>query len=247
MTLRQMAGSATLAVGMLMTASALPSAAHAAAPLAPVRAVVGLDNPRQLDLTRNGVLIIAESGTGGKDCADVEGDSVCVGTTAAVSAVRNPSTAREATPERIVTGLLSEAGPDGGGATGNDGVSARSLGQIYIAKDVDVPDGITGLPEEQEGKLLRAHRDRAVTPVVADVRAFETANDPDGQGVESNPYAVLDLGDRVLVADAAGNSILSVDGRGRISVFAVLENILECLPARTDRIRSPAATRSRRR
>lgn len=147
-----------------------------------------------------------------------------------------------------MTGLLSEAGPDGRGATGNDGVSARSLGQIHVAKDVDVPDGITGLPEEQEGKLLRATPGQGRSPsVVADIRAFETANDPDKQGVESNPYAVLDLGDRVLVADAAGNDILSVDRRGVISVFQLLPTSAAA-PATPGRTRAASsATRSRRR
>ncbi|WP_157970651.1 ScyD/ScyE family protein [Nakamurella deserti] len=195
-----------------------------AAPLAPVTVAKQLDNPRQLGLTTDGTLIIAESGTGGDDCAVVDGDEVCVGTTAAVSVVRRPSKAENVLAERVVTGLLSESGPGGFGATGNDGASARTLDRIFVAKDVDVPDGITGLPEEQEGKLLRAAAGRPPA-VVADIRAFETANDPDGQGVESNPYAVLDLGDRVLVADAAGNDILAVDDRGRISVFAVLPHV----------------------
>jgi hypothetical protein len=183
-----------------------------------------LDNPRQLGLTSDGVLVIAESGTGGPNCAAVAGETVCVGTTGAVSIVRRPSKAQGVTAERVVTGLLSEAGPSGAFATGNDGASARSLDRIYVAKDVDVPTGITGLPEEQEGKLLRAAAGQGAA-VVADIRAFETANDPDEQGVESNPYAVLDVGDRVLVADAAGNDILAVDGLGRISVFAVLPNV----------------------
>ncbi|MGY1722905.1 ScyD/ScyE family protein [Blastococcus sp. SYSU DS0533] len=192
--------------------------------LAPVPVARHLDNPRQLDLTSDGVLVIAESGTGGDDCADLGGETVCVGTTGAVSIVRHPARAQGVTAERVVTGLLSEAGPSGIGATGNDAASARTLGRIYVAKDVDVPEGITGLPEEQEGKLLRAAAGRPAA-VVADIRAFEAANDPDGQGVESNPYAVLDVGDKVLVADAAGNDILAVDSRGRISVFAVLPTI----------------------
>jgi hypothetical protein len=195
-----------------------------AAPMAPVTVARQLDNPRQLGLTDDGVLVIAESGTGGDDCALVDGEEVCVGTTAAVSVVRRPSRAVGVIAERVVTGLLSEAGPSGFGATGNDGASARSLGRIFVAKDVDVPDGVTGLPEEQEGTLLRAAAGSPAV-VIADIRAFETENDPDGQGVESNPYAVLDLGDRVLVADAAGNDILAVDESGRISVFAVLPHV----------------------
>ncbi|MCF6743582.1 ScyD/ScyE family protein [Blastococcus sp. KM273128] len=222
---------ATATAGLAVTALAITPAAAApaagsaeASRWAPVPVARHLDNPRQLDLTSDGVLVIAESGTGGDDCADVGEETVCVGTTGAVSIVRHPAKVEGVTAQRVVTGLLSEAGPSGAGATGNDAASARTLGRIYIAKDVDVPDGITGLPEEQEGKLLRAAAGRPPV-VVADVRAFEAANDPDGQGVESNPYSVLDVGDKVLVADAAANAVLAVDKRGRISVFAVLPTI----------------------
>jgi hypothetical protein len=202
-----------------------PASPADAAPRASVVVVTQqLNNPRQLDLTDNGVLVIAESGTGGQNCATVDAQLVCVGTTASVSIVQRPSKAVRVPAQRVVTGLLSEAGPSGAAATGNDGVSARSLDRIFIVKDVDVPDGIAGLPEEQEGKLLRAAAGQQAAGI-ADVRAFEAANDPDRQGVESNPYAVLDLGDRVLVADAAGNDILAIDSRGRISVFAVLPNV----------------------
>ncbi|MCZ2860710.1 ScyD/ScyE family protein [Blastococcus sp. VKM Ac-2987] len=209
---------------LVSPAVAAPGGPAEASRLAPVPVARQLDNPRQLGLTDDGVLVIAESGTGGDDCAVVGGEQVCVGTTGAVSIVRRPSKAQGVTAERVVTGLLSEAGPSGIGATGNDAASARSLDRIFIAKDVDVPDGINGLPEEQEGSLLRAAAGQPAV-VVADIRAYESANDPDGQGVESNPYGVLDLGDRVLVADAAGNDILAVDGSGEISVFAVLPNV----------------------
>ncbi|MCF6506352.1 ScyD/ScyE family protein [Blastococcus sp. MG754426] len=222
---------ATATAGLAVTTLVMSPAAAApatgpsdAARWAPVPVARHLDNPRQLDMTSDGVLVIAESGTGGDDCAEVDGETVCVGTTGAVSIVRHPAKVQGVTAQRVVTGLLSEAGPDGAGATGNDAASARTLGRIYIAKDVDVPDGVTGLPEEQEGKLLRAAAGRPAS-VVADIRAFEEANDPDGQGVESNPYAVLDVGDKVLVADAAANAVLAVDRRGRISVFAVLPTI----------------------
>src|SRR3712207_5168103 len=101
-----------LAIATLSTSPAV------AAPPAPVPVARHLDNPRQLDLTRDGVLVIAESGTGGDDCATVDGETVCVGTTGAVSVVRRPSKVQGVTAERVVTGLLSEAGPSGIGATG---------------------------------------------------------------------------------------------------------------------------------
>lgn len=221
---------AATTAGLVATTLMIGTAGGAdAAPVPPVQVAGGLDNPRQLGLTRAGVLTIAESGTGGDKCTTVVNEdgveeTSCIGTTAAVSTVSNPSTATGVTAKPVVTGLLSQAAPDGSGATGNDGASARSLDRIHIAKDVDIPAGVTGLPASQAGKLLRAAAGGRPR-VVADVRAFETAKDPDKQGAESNPYAVLDLGGRVLVADAAGNDILSVDSTGRISVFKVLPNV----------------------
>jgi sugar lactone lactonase YvrE len=61
--------------------------------------------------------------------------------------------------------------------------------------------------------------------VFADITAFEQANDPDGQGFDSDPYAVLARKHDVLVADAAGNSILRVDRKGNVSLFHVFPNI----------------------
>ena len=86
------------------------------------------------------------------------------------------------------------------------------------------PDLPPTVPAEQGGKLLDA---RPYGPIneQADVTAYEEANDPDGQGVDSNPYSVLALRGRTLVADAAGNSIVSVNDSGQISTFAVLPNI----------------------
>jgi len=70
----------------------------------------------------------------------------------------------------------------------------------------------------QNGKLLRGQAKR----VVADITAFECANDPDGQGVESNPYSVYAASNRhQVVTDAAGDSVLRVRD-GRVSLLAVI-------------------------
>ena len=60
----------------------------------------------------------------------------------------------------------------------------------------------------------------------ANISAYEQANDPDGMGVDSNPYAVLALKDKVLVADAAANTVFEVDRHGEVSVFHVFPNIV---------------------
>jgi hypothetical protein len=182
-----------------------------------------LNNPRQISLLEDKqVLLVAEAGTGGKVCEGEGEEAFCLGTT---GSIRKVSTSGKWHSKKIVTGLLSGAGPDGSFAVGSDGVSARHLDKIYIQETWFGPDPVPGLPfQRQNGSLLRQSPGRDLFKV-ADITAFETANDPDEQGFDSNPYAVLSLAKRTLVADAAGNSILSVDGKGNVSLFAVLPNI----------------------
>jgi hypothetical protein len=76
-----------------------------------------------------------------------------------------------------------------------------------------------------EGKLYRVSR--GTTREIADVLAFETAVNPDGGIIETNPFDVAVLtGGGALVADAAGNSLLIVDPRGNIDWVATLPNEL---------------------
>lgn len=206
----------------VVTGVALMSAPSGAAPAVvptartePVVVATGLDNPRQLSVS--GVdLLVAEAGRGGGDCSE-EG---CVGATGAVARIRRAFYARSVTPAREVTGLLSSAEPDGSFAVGPDGVSAADLGRLYIAMTYAPPDLIPApLPGDQAGKMLLARLGRTTT--VADISGVEINTDPDGGGVDSNPYAVLALPGRQLVADAAGNTIIEVRN-GRPRVFAVL-------------------------
>lgn len=177
-----------------------------------------LNNPRGLDLV-GGVLYVAEAGRGGANCLDpVEGP--CIGLTSSITKV---SHGRQ---RRIVKGLLSIAGPDGTGAVGVDDVSVarRGGGLFMIATAVGCPDQVPpGLAPEilrQNGKLLRARG--GAKQVVADITAFECANNPDGDTLESNPYSVFAASNRTqVVADAAGNSILKVRD-GEVSLLAVI-------------------------
>ena len=86
------------------------------------------------------------------------------------------------------------------------------------------------LPADQVGKLLVAKPFQA-PQIVADISGveFDTPN-PDGYidpetgepELDSNPYAVLALDGRQLVADAAGNTIIEVRTARRHACFAVL-------------------------
>lgn len=203
-------------VGGLVTAG--PAAASGGPPPAPGNpqvVVSGLNNPRQLSLVA-GDLYIAEAGRGGPTCSEEAG---CIGTSGSVSLVRDVYYRHNTAPRRIVRGLLSSAAPDGAFAVGSDGVSVRH-DKVFVAMTYAPPDLIPApLPSEQAGKLLLARYGR-VRPY-ADISAVEINHDPDGAGVDSNPYAVLALPGRQLVADAAGNTILQVVN-GHVSVFAVL-------------------------
>lgn len=79
----------------------------------------------------------------------------------------------------------------------------------------------SGGSDPTSGKLFRVSR--GGTAMLADLAAFEAANDPDGGGVDSNPFDVAVLnGGHALVADAAGNDLLIVDQRGNVDWVATL-------------------------
>jgi hypothetical protein len=98
-------------------------------------------------------------------------------------------------------------------------------GQVYFTKSEDphdgAPDGVTA--------LMRWTADSGVTQV-ADLLAWEYAHNPDGQpqrtdfDADSNPYAVLALPGRTLVADAAGNDIIEVRANGDMRTLTRFPN-----------------------
>jgi hypothetical protein len=97
-------------------------------------------------------------------------------------------------------------------------------GPIFIQITYAPPDVLPAPPgTAQDGRLLVAKN--GAVKERADITAFEAANDPDGMGFDSDPYAVLALPDgSELVADAAGNDVLRVQG-GSVSVFHVFPNV----------------------
>jgi hypothetical protein len=222
---------AMAAVGLLAapTASAAPVAGRSAANVAPRPTVVvrGLNNPRQLSLVGGIELLIAEAGKGGRTQIGTGDDATFVGRTGSVSAVVYPWLVNHSRPVRVVTGLVSAASEGGVAAVGPDGVSARQpFRSIFVQQTSAPPDVLpSGLPSRQNGAVLVARTFGALARPLANITAFEVRHDPDGQGVESDPYAVLALPRSLLVADAAGNDVLRVSRRGRVSLFHTFANI----------------------
>ena len=194
----------------------------------PVVLTNGLNNPRQLSLVKDKVLLIAEAGSGGSACSSggPEGP-ICIGDTGSVGGVLFPQGGSNREHAELFTGLISGAGPDGSFAVGPDGVSQRDFhSPIYVQETFAPPDVIpAGLPGEQSGKLLAGEPFESLHEV-ADITAFEQAHDPDGQGPDSDPYAVVARKHDQLVADAAGNDILRVDKHGNVSLFHLFPNVV---------------------
>lgn len=73
--------------------------------------------------------------------------------------------------------------------------------------------------------LYRVSKGR--TRLITNLFAFEQANDPDGAGVDSNPFGVASLGgNAALVTDAGGNDLLRIDNQGQVEVLAVFPDEL---------------------
>ncbi len=209
---------------VLCAVSLLGTAVPASAVPATSVVVSGLNNPRQLSWSADGSLIVAEAGRGAVDpatapCANLGRGITCWGMTGAVTRVqvRSPNPK----PQRLITGLLSSADPDGSGGGGASGVSVDPCGRIYSVMTY-VPPTYLPAPSAaaQNGRLLRSLPHIGAFGI-ADVSAVELSSNPDGEDINPNPYSVLALPDRQIVADAGGNTLLEVRN-GKTRVLTVL-------------------------
>jgi sugar lactone lactonase YvrE len=205
---------ATIVAGTQLGATAQP-------PAQPKVVVDHLNNPRGL-LLRGRSLYIAEAGRAGDTCfgAGPEGE-MCAGFTGSITRYRRGR------KRRIATGLLSLGGRDGTFTTGPDDVTIGRTGRLYTViagNNQTAPPSAPRAARRQLGnvlQLLRRNRRR----IVARIDDFEFANDPDRQGKDSNPYAlVATRRGRLYVVDAAGNDLLRASRR-RVSLTAVFPNV----------------------
>ena len=109
------------------------------------------------------------------------------------------------------------------------GVDVQGNGNVLITSSLGNPE--TGVSAARLMKVNAAGR----TWVKADTLAWELAHNPDGQSqaVDSttNPYSVLALPGRTIVADAGANDLLEVRANGAIrtlTVFPVIHDGPDC-------------------
>lgn len=111
----------------------------------------------------------------------------------------------------------------------------RSIAAVDVAANGTVyalTGAAGGPPGRTDTRLFRAPAAGRAS-VAANLLAYELRHNPDGQLQEtgpradtlSNPFAVLRLPGRTLVADGGGNDVLAVSDSGRVSTFFAPRNI----------------------
>ncbi len=187
----------------------------------------GLANPRGLFIDADGNLWVAESGVGGDGpCAmGPEGNEECMGQTGGVTKI-----SADGTQERVLDGLDSRAAKDGSAATGPNDVAVVE-NQVYVLLGYGGdPATRVDIGAEDELGWLMVDDGTGLKPVV-DVAGYETASNPDGDALDSNPFSLLPAAEgAMVVSDAGGNALLNVTAKGEISTLAVFPDLEAELP-----------------
>ena len=207
--------------GLAAPAGAKSAHGHAGTASGTVSVVADhLNNPRQIAV-HGGAVYVAEAGTGGDICPPGTGGT-CLGFSGSVTRVKH------GTASRVQTGLLSVASPEGD-VVGVDSLAFKGSKLFGVVTGACIDP--TTLPPDvaaQLGKVLRLSGGDQVS-AVGDPGSFECANDPDGQGPDTDPYGLAVRGHTFYVADAAGNDIVKVRN-GTTTLGAVLSTTGQPVP-----------------
>lgn len=184
--------------------------------------MTGLDNPRGLAWGPDGGIYVAEAGRGGTGTSVESGDGQTVqyGATGAVSRYLN------GLQEQVITGLPSLAPQTGqtpgGGATGLHDIGFRGTDLFGVIGLGGSPSNATLLAGDSTSfaHLVQLTLGGGVQNL-ADIGAFEAANNPDGGVPDTNPYGLLVTPTGFLVADAGANALFSITSAGDISTLTV--------------------------
>jgi hypothetical protein len=200
-----------------------PARPHASVVVENVSVVMsGLRSPRGLAWGPEGALYVAEAGTSqqtGGCVAFMEGatlSSRCYSGTGAVSRLFKGE------QTRVADGLPSTFIAATGFTSGPQAISLLGRGNALIAS------GWGGHPDLRGDLAPAGHGLGSLIQlqpsggwrVVADISGFEAAHNPDGRGVDSNPFDVLAEPAGAYVIDAGGNTLLHVRANGEISVVS---------------------------
>ncbi|MEV0529980.1 ScyD/ScyE family protein [Streptomyces sp. NPDC050439] len=231
----------TAAIAVSLAATSIPSSAaptpashkkRTGVASTPVVLATGLHSPRDVTVSHDGSVLVAESGTGsGKACPGKPNMPVrCFGLTASIYKVKGKKKGR------VVTGLPSQELVPPGGTSGSmygpNQVEALRNGSYRAVY------GLIGLPSTRPelgaGSEPLATLSIVNGKVLGDLAAHEAAHDPDAplgntQPDASNPQRYVRDGKDFLVTDAAGNTVIRVHPDGTTETELVIPN--NVLPA----------------
>ena len=212
---------------LALVASMVPLMALPAMAASPPKVVASdLNSPYKLTQGPDGAIYVAEAGSGGNTCITLpgpEGEEIeaCSGPTGSVTKIAG------ATVTRVVTGLGSVA-IGHNEFIGPTAVGFDSADNLHVALGLGGDeDTRVGLGQALLGTLLKVSSGGEIT-MVADLAAFEEANDPDKdlpgtEGPDSNPFGLAFDGTDALVTDAGANVLLRVKADGTTTVEALFE------------------------
>ena len=186
----------------------------------------GLHNPRKLNFAPNGLLYVAEAAGNGPNsglCGLVSDGSIkCSARTSSITQIDLAI----GSVTRFISSLPSLIPPNGPAIAsgGADDVSFDRQGNGYftigLAADPRNRVPYFGQAGLRYARLARFDSQGNVT-LGPDLGAFEVANNPDGELIDSNPYGLLVLPGRIVYVDAGGNTLNEVTPDGTITNLAV--------------------------
>ena len=206
----------------LAAAALIASAPASATDLFGTVIASGLNNPRGLAFGPDGALYIAETGI-----VQTSGPSITVrGSTFYYSETGSITRVFDGTQTRIVTGLPSLGSPTSPETTGPADIAFGADGTGYVVlglgTDPAVRTGAFGAdPDAAKLGSVFTFQNNGSTAVVADVSAYEGANNPAGGALDSNPYHLAFSASGLLVTDAGSNTLVKVAPDGTVSLLAV--------------------------